>query len=481
MIVIGGGNAGMPAAIQAADAGAEVTIVERTAELGGALWFTSHSISGAGARMQAARGIEDTPSAHYDDIWRIGHGQSTPEILRVATERAGAAIDWLEEIGVPFTSESPWQQRSVVAGHAVYSAARSYTPSPVEGAPGSGPGRQVLLAFEREIQRRGDKIAVRYRTAAERLLLDDRSRVTGVTVRRDGRTEDLSADAVILATGGFGANFALLRRLIPDLPDGVITICPPHAQGDGLLMAEEAGAALVNEDMYVIVASGIADRRSPGLAVYWIMLMATRPPAIAGDIWVNRQGERYIREDEPSPDAREAALMAQPGCELFAIFDDPMRRGLTDQVGAATRANFEGRTPNFIYSAPTIEGLADKLGLPPGGLRRTIDRYNAAVATGQDELGRTSMPKAIDTPPFHAIPSAGILFLTHGGVKIAPDARVVRRDGTLFPNLFAAGEVMGAGQVMGRAFAGGQGVGMALTFGMLAGVNAAAVALDAQV
>ncbi|GIW08108.1 MAG: flavocytochrome c [Dehalococcoidia bacterium] len=478
VIVIGGGNAGLPAAIHAVDGGAHVTVVEKTGELGGALWFTSHSISGAGTQMQQRRGIIDSPQAHFDDIWRIGHGCATPEILRVATEGAGAAIDWLEAIGVPFTHESPWQQRGRMPGHAVYGAPRTYTPIPLDGIAGSGPGRQVLRALERQIDQRRDQLTIRYRTRAERLILGQDGRVTAVRVRREDRTEDLPADAVVLATGGFGANRTMLRACIPDFPDGAISICPPHAQGDGIRLAEEAGAALVNMDMFVVVASGIADRRAPELAIYWLMLPAARPPAIAGDIWVNRQGKRFIREDEVSPDAREVALMAQPGCELFAIFDEPMRRGLTEEVAATTRASFEGRTPNIIFSAPTIEDLADRLGLPPPALRATVDRYNAAVDAGHDpDFGRESMPKRIDSPPFHGLPSAGMIFLTHGGVKIAPDARVVRTDGSVFPNLFAAGEVMGAGQVMGRAFAGGQGVGMALTFGILAGTNAAAAAI----
>lgn len=478
VLVIGGGNAGLPAAIFAADAGAHVTLIEKTNQLGGALWFTSHSISGAGTRLQAEKGIEDTPQSHYDDIWEIGHGKSTPEILKVATETAGAGIDWLQEIGVPFSPQTPYKIIGDRAGHATYSNARLHGPESLNGIRGSGPGRQVLVAMEREIEKRRvtGQIDVHFRTAAEELLVDASGRVTGVRTSRDGETVTFQADAVILATGGFGANLPMMREYIPDLPDAVITICPPHAQGDGVNIAKQAGAALVNMDMYVIVASGVEDPRSPGLAVYWISMGGTRPPIKAGDIWVNRRGERFVREDEPSPDAREIALMAQPGCEMFTIFDDPMRKGLHPDVTAAMALQFEGHTPNLVVSAPTIEELAVKIKVPADTLRATIDRYNAAVASGTDsEFGREIMQKAIDTAPFHAIPTSGIIFLTHGGVSITPTGQVRRADGSVFPNLFAAGEVMGAGQVMGQAFAGGQGVGAALSFGMIAGRNAATV------
>jgi succinate dehydrogenase/fumarate reductase flavoprotein subunit len=240
-------------------------------------------------------------------------------------------------------------------------------------------------------------------------------------------------------------------------------------------MAEKAGAQLVNMDMCVLVVGGVEDPRAPGLCVYWVLGPTSRPPGESGDIWVNRNGERFVNEDEMIPSKREDAIMAQPGTELYLVMDQPMRDGLTDAVKAATERNFEGRTPNLMLTANTIEELAIKLGLPPENLRKTVDDYNAAVDSGNDRLGRKreNMPKKIDTPPYHGVQTVGTLFLTHGGVKINSQGQVIRTDGSVIPNLFAAGDVMGAGQIMGESFAGGQGVGVAVTFGILAGRNAA--------
>jgi fumarate reductase flavoprotein subunit len=472
VIVVGGGNAGLIAAIHAADGGARVTIVEKTGQLGGALWFTSHMISGAGSRAQARKGIVDTPDLFYDDIWKIGRGKSDPEILRYAAENSGAAVDWLEDIGVEWTEQSPY----ITYAHDPYSAARTLTPVPYKNISGSGPGRAVYNALMKQIDERraAGTIDVLFRCKAERLVAAADGSVSGVEVTDWQGTRVLEGDAVIMATGSYAANFDMLAKYNAEW-DHLITITPPHATGDGLVMGEAIGAQLVNMDMMVLVVGGVEDPRSPGICVYWILGPTSRPPGQSGDIWVNRHGERFVREDEPIPSIREDAIMAQPGTELYLVMDQPMRDGLTEAVTAATERNFEGRTPNLLMTANTIEELAIQLGLPPATLRATVDEYNAAVESGNDRLGRApeAMPKKIDTAPFHGVCTVGTLFLTHGGLKINSNGQVIRTDGTAIPNLFAAGDVMGAGQVMGESFAGGQGVGVAATFGILAGRNAA--------
>lgn len=479
VVVIGGGNAGMPAAIHAADNGAHVTIVEKTGELGGALWFSSHMISGAGSRAQLRAGIQDTPQLFFDDIMRIGRGKSDPAVLNYAAHNSGAAIDWLEDIGVTWTENSPY----ITYAHDPYSVARTLSPVAHKGLSGSGPGRTVMFAMEREIEKRRaqGQIDIRFRAKAVDLKVDSSGAVSGVEIEDANGRSVLPCDAVVLATGSYAANFEMLKKYNSNY-DHMITICPPHATGDGLVLAEKAGGELVNMDMTVLVVGGVEDRRSPGLCVYWVLAPMTRPPGQSGDIWVNRNGERFVAEDELIPSVREDAILSQPGTELTMIFDQPMREGLTPEVAAATQRALEDKTPNMIMSAPTIEELAVKLGLPPENLRRTVDAYNAAVDAGVDPLGRKAenMPKKIDTAPFHGVSTVGTLFLTHGGVKINDRAQVLRADGSVIPNLFAAGDVMGACQVMGEAFAGGQGVGVALTFGILAGREAAQVKVRAQ-
>jgi fumarate reductase flavoprotein subunit len=183
-----------------------------------------------------------------------------------------------------------------------------------------------------------------------------------------------------------------------------------------------------------------------------------------------------MAEDEMHPDVRERAVMAQPRTEVYILMDDDMRRGVAPcVVGQGAIDRLEGRSPEVFLTSETLAGVAEAAGLDPVAVERSVAEYNAGVASGTDRFGRTAMPKALDKAPYHLIPTAGTVILTSGGVAIDEQCRVRRAGGGVFANLYAAGEVMGSGQVMGDCFAGGQGVGAALTFGLRAGTIAAGV------
>jgi fumarate reductase flavoprotein subunit len=159
----------------------------------------------------------------------------------------------------------------------------------------------------------------------------------------------------------------MLRRYHPQFPR-IITLTPPCATGEGIDIAVTAGARMRNTDLIIPMPGGLPDARSDDLCVYWVMLTSARPAAQSGDIWVNRAGRRFIREDEPSPDLRERAIMEQPGLEMTCIFDEPMRQGLTEHVRNRTATQIEVRNPPAIVSAPTIAGLGERLALPADAL-----------------------------------------------------------------------------------------------------------------
>lgn len=470
IVVVGAGNSGLPAAIVAADQGAHVVLIEKTGRIGGTLWRSSATVSGAGTRMQRSKGIVDTPEQHAADALRIGRGVNDAALVALAAQYAGETIDWLQDIGTPFTEDSP-----VFAGeHELYSVPRSYRPVPIPGT--SGSGQRFIPPLERELNvRRGQgTIDLRLNAEVTSLLVEDGT-VTGVTISQEGKSETIRADAVILATGGYAANASMLNRYNP-APRPIITLTSDAITGDGLRLAEEAGAALTNMDMLVVMPGGVEDPNKPGFCLYWVIVASQRKPAITGDIWVNRVGRRFMREDESSPDLREKIIMAQPSTEMFVIFDEPMRQGLTPEAGAYTRRSLEGEGdhPKVIVSAPSIAELASRLDIAPAVLEATVQRYNAAVAAGKDgEFGREQMPKAIDTAPFHAVPTKGVILGTHGGLKVNSRLQVLRPDGTPIPGLYAAGEVLGKGQLMGDAAVSGFAAGPAFTFGRLAGQFAA--------
>ncbi len=479
VLVIGAGTAGMPAAIFAADGGAHVTVLEKTNQLGGTLWFSSASMSGAGTRKQKEKGINDSPQSHYDDIWEIGRHRSDPDLLRLAVDHAAAGIDWLQDIGMPFTEETP----RLAPEHELYSAARTHSPAGYEGQMGGGAGQRMMRAVEKEFNKRVDSgaIDIHYSAGVTELLPDASGAISGARYKQWDDSREIRADAVVLASGGYAANHERFRRHHAQY-DHLLTIAPPWATGDGLDLAVDAGGVLTNMDLLVVLPGGLEDPRAPGICIYWIFLANSRQPTQSGDIWVNREGMRFIREDETSPDRRERAIMAQPHTEMSLIFDAPMREGLTPIVANAMQRMVEHQNPPVLVSAPSIGELAIKLGLPPAAVQTTVDRYNQFVDVGVDEeFGREAMPKKIDEPPFHGLPTSGTVIMSHGGVKANGKLQVMRADGSAIPNLFLAGEVMGAGQVMGDCFAGGQGIGMALTFGILAGKAAANVKVPARV
>ncbi|GIW07931.1 MAG: flavocytochrome c [Dehalococcoidia bacterium] len=455
IVVVGAGNAGIPAAIVAAELGADVTLVEKTDRIGGMLWVSSATVSAAGTRMQRAKGIEDSPEKHAEDALHIGRGRNDPALVRLATTYAAETVDWLEALGAPYSADSP-----VFAGeHELYSVPRSYRCNGIE----------YIKVLQPELERHRDRIDLRLNTRVVDLLEKD-GRVAGVRLEHAGEVTDLPADAVILATGGYAANRELLARF-HGADKRVVTACLDHATGDGLVMAEKAGAALVNMDVLILMPGGVEDPRRPGFTLSWSILTRLRAPGRSGDVWVNREGRRFMREDEPSPDARERAIMAQPGTEMVAIFDEPMRQGLAPDIAEATRHWLEGGAgfEPVIISAPTIAELATKLGLDPQTLEATIARYNSAVAEGRDaEFHRESLPKAVDTPPFHAVRAYGVTLGTNGGVKVDDRLRVVRGDGTPIEGLYAAGEILGKAQLMGDGVASGFAAGPAFTFGRLA-------------
>ncbi|MFN8533295.1 MAG: FAD-dependent oxidoreductase [Dehalococcoidia bacterium] len=455
IVVVGAGNAGIPAAIVAAELGADVTLVEKTDRIGGMLFVSSATVSAAGTRMQRAKGIEDSPERHAEDALEIGRGRNDPALVRLATTYAAEAVDWLEAIGAPYSDDSP-----VFAGeHELYSRPRSYRCS----------GVAYLKVLEPELGRHRDRIDLRLNSRVVDLLLQG-DRVAGVRIESNGRTEDVPADGVILSTGGYAANQALLKRF-HGAEKNVITACLPHATGDGLVMAEDAGAALVNMDVLILMPGGVEDPKRPGFTLSWSIVTRLRAPARSGDVWVNRDAKRFMREDEPSPDARERAIMSQPGTVMYSVFDEPMREGLAPDIAEATRQWLEGGAgfEPVLVSAPTIGELAAKLGLDPAMLEATIARYNAAVAAGRDdEFGREGLPKPIDTAPYHAVRANGVTLGTNGGVKVDDRLRVVRGDGTPISGLYAAGEILGKAALMGDGVASGFAAGPAFTFGRLA-------------
>ena len=238
VLIIGAGNAGIPAAIQASDMGAKVILIDKNSFVGGMLIISGGHISGANAKIQMRKNIKDSYEKHYQDAMRIGKYKANSELLALATEHAASMIDWLEEIGVEFTDESP----ILVDDHDHYSVPRTYV--------GTNLARSLLVPLKQELDKRikrGD-LELRLNTKVLSLIQSKNKKIIGVQVKNtNGEILDILAKTVILASGGYGANKEMQKKYNPKVVSAKY-VGLPHATGDGINMAKQVGARLSNMD-----------------------------------------------------------------------------------------------------------------------------------------------------------------------------------------------------------------------------------------
>jgi fumarate reductase flavoprotein subunit len=457
IVIVGAGLAGLAAAITAADAGASVLAVDKHYRIGGSAMGAGGSFSAAGSRLQREKTIDDSPERHFQDANRIGKGRADQALLKLYTEQAAPTQAWLESLGVEFDAKGP----RLAPEHELYTTARTCD------ARGGGPGYIAVLGRQFEDRIKAGKVTLLAETEARRLVSSG-GRITGVAVADDsGRERILGGKAVILACGGYGSNAAMVRRYNPSLANA-LRITSKYATGDGLRMAEAAGAALVNMDLLPPYFAGVEN--PPGSRrTLMISLISGIVPNFRGDIWVSRLGTRFMNEDSPSPDERERALRTIPDAAVFAIFDDAQLKANTPPLFAFDDHLKAGHT---IKRANAIGDLALQIGVPPGRLLETVETYNGYVDAGRDaEFGRKDLVR-IQVPPFYAIVASGVIFMTMGGVRTNARLQALDARGRAVPGLYAAGEVQGAAQWMGDGLMSGAGNGGALVFGRLAARDA---------
>lgn len=455
VIVVGGGGAGLSAAHAAVEHGARVLIVDAGDRLGGSTNLSGGHVYAAGSSVQRAAGVEgDTPEAAFHYYMTLNQHQLEPRVARRLCEEAPAAIDWLISLGVEFRPEA-----LKVGG--IDGNRREHVPT--------GAGAAIVEALEGAVS---GKLDVALRTRVRELLVED-GRVAGI--RSGGET--IRAAAVVVTTGGFGANPELLARHYPDAAahgDWTWYIGAPHSQGDHLDLGAAAGADITGFNRGLVLAT-------PGfrkeLEVYlpsWLM-------------FVNREGRRFV-DETIEYNIMSAVLKAQTGAECFAIFDEAARASAQPdpatlsqvRAGRATTSWLPEALAEFVQarkllSAPTLEGLARLAGIRWPALQTTVDTYNADCDEGLDSrFGKLADDfKPIRTGPFYAARMrAAIVCFTSMGLRVDEEARVHDKADRPIPGLFAAGEA--AGGVLGdRIFGGGSSMANVLVYGRIAGRNAA--------
>ncbi|MFZ4530199.1 MAG: FAD-dependent oxidoreductase [Alsobacter sp.] len=442
--VVGGGAAGACAALAAAEAGAEVVILERDALPRGSTALSAGLVPAAGTRFQQACGITDDADGFAADIQRKAGGAADPAIVALVSRQAGPTIEWLADAhGLPFSVVDDFDY----PGH---SARRMH------GLP-SRSGAELIDRLQRAVDAAG--VPVLTGATVDALYADPDGRIRGLGyVRPDGTRETLATNAVVLACNGYGGDPALVRQHIPEM-EGALYFGHPGNRGDAVRWGEALGASLRFMSGY----QGHGSVAQPhGILITWAVIME-------GGVQVDAAGRRF--SDETHGYSEQAAVvLREAGGVAFDIFDARIA-GIARQFEDFRTAEASGA----VVTANDAEGLAAALHLPAEALRETLDGVTAMKVDGlTDRFGRCFAGAPALVPPYCGVRVTGALFHTQGGLAVDTGARVLRADGSTLPNLFAAGGA--AAGVSGSTAAGylsGNGLLTATVLGRIAGAAAA--------
>ncbi len=453
VVVIGGGLAGYAAAIEAAAQGAEVLLLEKQPETGGSSVLSGGFFAFAGTDIQKAAGIDDSDALLFDDLRRAGQQQNDEALVRTYVDQQMAAYEWVVSHGAKFTSVE------LAAGH---SAPRAHSLRP-----------QDFMHTLAERAHATGRVKTLLNAPVQRLLRhhandSEGARVEGVAATIDNKPARIRARrGVVLAAGGFSRNEAMLKLFVPHQAR-CVRYGGAGNHGDGLRMAWALGAGL-RDVAYVKGTFGFHPDAGIKAGRDW-----TKLPVYRGAIAVNQQAQRFVDESK-SYKLLGDAVLAQPDAMAYQIFDQGVMDTASD---TAPPFKFkEALALGRLYTEPTLDGIARRVGLDPAALAATVARYNGYVCNGRDDdFGRTGLSTGygklveLKRGPWYAYPSTSGLIATYCGVTIDTETRVLDVFGAPIAGLFAAGEVIGG--FHGVAYMTGSALGKSVIFGRIAGRNA---------
>ncbi|MDU1504887.1 flavocytochrome c [Limosilactobacillus portuensis] len=439
VVIIGSGGTGLSAAIQANELGMKVAVLEKEKELGGNTNRASSGMNAAETNVQLHHGVIDNVADFYHETYKDGGRLNDKDMLGYFVYHTAPAIDWLADHDIKL------DDITITGG-----MSKKRTHRPASMAPIGG----FLVKSLLEVVAQED-IPVFNKTKVTKLRRTDDGRVNGVEVNADGIIKVINAKAVILATGGFGASKEYIKRFRPDL-ESYKTTNQPGATGDGLKLAENVGAELMQ--MNLVQVHPTVQQDNPHV---YLIGEAVRGE---GAIMVNGEGKRFVNELNTRKICANA-ITALPEHSAYLIFD----QGIRDHVKAIEFYDKVG----LVVHGETIEDLAKQINVDPSNLKQTVTTWNQAVENHDDaEFGRTTgMDRGITKPGFFAIHIAPAIHYTMGGIHITPKTQVLDGNGDIIKGLFAAGEV--AGGLHGNNRVGGNSIAETIVFGRQAGQQVA--------
>ena len=484
VVVVGAGGAGMTAAITAAAEGKTVVILESQSMVGGNSVRATGGMNAGKTVYQdenefgESAGVEKTlktaaekyadnetitalaktvseqwaayqanPTGYFDSVELMeldtmigGKGINDPELVETLCANSADAIDWLDEHGITLHNVSSFGGASVK---------RIHRPVNAEGKTVSV-GSYMIPLLQENCEKAGVKMMLD--TTATEILTDANGAAVGVKATgASGETVTVNAKAVILASGGFGANLDMVVKYKPELK-GFMTTNAPGIQGQGIEMAQAIGAATVDMDQIQIHPTVEANTAA----------LITEGLRGDGAILINEEGQRFI-DEVGTRDVVSAAEIAQTGSYSWLVVDQAMVDASSVIQGYIKKG--------YTVTGATYEELGKAMGVDAAAFAETMEKWNGYVEAKNDpDFGRTSFANPLNTAPYYAVKVTAGVHHTMGGLKINANTEVLNEKGEVIPGLFAAGEVTGG--VHGANRLGGNAVADFTVFGRIAGAAA---------
>ena len=434
VVIIGSGGAGLTAAIQAHELGLNPVILEKMSKIGGNTTRASSGMNAAETNVQLHHHIVDSFGDFYGETLKGGGGMNNQALLKFFTEHSALAIDWLADHGIKL------DDLTITGGMSVMRTHRPSSMAPIGG----------FLVTELLKQVAAAQLPLFTDVKVDELIVEA-GKISGVKATTPDGAVTITAGAVLLATGGFGANKTLLGQYRDDLKN-YQTTNQPGATGDGILLAQAIGAKLVDMDQVQVHPTVQQDTDHA-----YLIGEAVRGE---GAILVNNQGARFVNELDTRKNVT-AAIDQLGGTGAYLIFD----RGIRDRVKAVEFYDHIG----LVKTGADLETLATETGLDAAMLKQTVADWNQAVANHNDAAFNrtTGMDRDIAAGPFYSIHIAPAVHYTMGGIAINPATQVLNQDERPIAGLFAAGEVVGG--LHGNNRIGGNSIAETVIFGRQAG------------
>lgn len=446
VVVIGGGGAGLAAAVSAHQNGAKVVLIEKMPRLGGNTILSGGAYNAVDPSRQEKQGIEDSIEKHFNQTYEGGDKKGNPELIQTLVEGAYPAIEWLESLNMKFDDK-------------VFTVLGGLWPRAHK--PSSAVGTGFINTYKNYIDN-NDNIDIIFDTEVTEIT-EIEGKVNGVIAQsRDTNYKINASKGVIIATGGFANNSQLRDKYNTQWPSltKLKSTNHPGATGDGLILAEDVGANLINLEDIQLLPMGDPATGS---------LSGNVEQGVENRIFINNDGNRFVDEGERR-DVMTKALMEQEDSSMWVIVDTH------SYPTEDTRNNFNESIEELMaqgraFKGETIEELAEQIKVNPKNLKKSIEEFNAAVENkAEDPFGRTLFENKLDKGPFYAGKRVPTVHHTMGGIEINSKAEVIGKDGKIIKNLYAAGEVTGG--IHGSNRLGGNALADITVFGKIAGKNA---------